>query len=77
MVKKWHKTLNKSVLDIEAQDVLVMPEGKVLTVDNMSIFYSTGEVRIECVEGDVLNLRETDQVTVLVEVEREKPRREA
>lgn len=77
MVKKWHKTLNKSVLDIEAQDVLVMPEGKVLTVDNMSIFYSTGEVRIECVEGDVLNLRETDQVTVLVEVEREKSRREA
>lgn len=77
MAKKWHKTHTKSVLDIEALDVLMTPEGKVLTVDNMSIFYSTGEVRIECVEGDVLNLRETDQVTVLVEVEREKSRREA
>lgn len=78
--KTLRKSLSKSVLDIEAGDVILtvssMPrwnrgnvEPQLLTVDSMTVFYSTGDVRIETVEGDVFELRDTDQVTVLVEVE--------
>lgn len=74
--KTLRKSLSKSVLDIEAGDViLTVPRGNrsgepaPQTVDSMTVFYSTGDVRIETVEGDVFELRDTDQVTVLVEVE--------
>lgn len=74
--KTLRKSLSKSVLDIEAGDVILTRaqwdrsgEPAPQTVDSMTVFYSTGDVRIETVEGDVFELRDTDQVTVLVEVE--------
>lgn len=67
--KTMRKSLSISVLDLEAGDVILLAGGDTVTVDSMTVFYSTGDVRIETVEGDVFELRDTDQVTVLVEVE--------